>query len=293
MKKLILLIVLFFSIVYIYNDAREKPEDVIMKLYSGELKSSEEIERFINFNYELEPYNVNYHALGYKGRIDYKNKEIERFLNIDHSKDIKVRKLFTEESLDENFYEISGKVYLKGEENKSVNVNDILRVGKYNDKYFVEDYGPSLVTSGYLHLGKLSRATAYSDDKNIKLGIKIIPYYRGNSIVFSLQIFGFTDEKAILSDLPDCATVTWDGKIAQLQKVLQLDDSDFRSNMSGTKARLNYLASVVFYFDKPISPPDVEKKLHNSEFKIDFIKQDKNGLPVTNESNYTFHFILN
>lgn len=311
MKKLIFVIVLLFSIVYIYHNSHEAPEEVIAKLYSGELKSAEEIEQYVNFDFDSETTSdktnqygftdtdnkpkfdyINYYAFGYNGREDYKNKEIESLLAIDHSEGIKVKKLFEEESLDENLYEVRGTVYLKGKENKFVNVNEVLRVGKRNNKYVVEDYSPNLVYSGHPRLGELHRAKVSSDDENLTLYINIIPYYRGNSIAFSIQFLSFTNEELVISDWPDCATVTWDGKTERLRNVIYIDGSDVRENMSGREAMLRYSSSVVFYFDKPISPREAEEKIRKSEFKINFVRRGKNGLPVTNEPNHTLRFTL-
>ena len=94
MKKLIFVIVLLaIAYSYSYINTPKTPEETITKLFSGDLKSAEEVEQLLYFasGEDLPIDNTNYYVFGYNSREDYKNKNIENFLNIDHSKNIKVR----------------------------------------------------------------------------------------------------------------------------------------------------------------------------------------------------------
>lgn len=265
-----------------------------MKLFSGDLKSAEEVEQLLYFasGEDLKLDNTNYYVFGYNSREDYKNKNIENFLNISHSENIKVKKLFEGESLSMPLYQVSGTVYLKGKENKPINVNEVLQVGKYNNKYIVCDYGLNFDSISFSKFGLPHLAIASTDNENIKIIVEITPYYRGNFVAFSLIFESHTDEELVISDWPDCATMNWSGKTAPLRNVINIDSRDVRVNITRDEAMLRYATSAVFYFDKPISPREVEKKLSDSEFKINFIKFGRNGLPVPNGPKYTLRFTL-
>ena len=293
MKKIIFVIVLLV-IAYSYVSTPKTPEETIAKLFSGDLKSAEEVEQFLHFasGEDLVFDKTNYYVFGYNSREDYKNKNIENFLNIDHSENIKVKKLFDGESLFMPLYQVSGSVYLKGNENKPINVNEVLQVGKYNNKYMVSDYGLNFYGLGSSKFGLPHLAIASTDNENIKIIVEITPYYRGNYVAFSLMFDSYTDEELIISDWPDCATMNWSGKTAPLRNVINIDSREVRANITRDETKLRYATSAIFYFEKPISPREAENKLRDSEFKINFIKLGRNGLPVPNGPKYTLRFTL-
>lgn len=282
-------------------DRCDTPEEVITKLYSGKLKSADEVRKIsyiIGEELQESLYTTYlgdevYTATGFKNRANYENEFIKKILNIDHTENLKIEKIVrsgTGTMADKNsYYKVNGTIHFKDGSTEILNngvVHVVLNTNEKNGKtkYLVNIF-PVFEQLGF-------NMYSLGTDDNRKLVTRLSAQYCGDGICFVVVIFNHTDDEYILSDWPKGANVIWGDKSDRLQGPVIINS---KNNPIGQHSFVKgkYHAVVLSYFDlgKIVTPEEAKELLKkNNSFTINYLTKGENGLPSLRYEKQPFIF---
>lgn len=269
-------------------DRCDTPEEVITKLYSGELKSADEVRKISYVIGEEDKASLYttylgdevYPALGFKNRADYEKEYIQNVLSIDHVENLKIDKIVrSDTTLKANsYYKVSGTIHYKNGSTEILNNRVVHVIPNINEKNGKTKYLVN-ITPVFEQLG--FNMYSLGTDDNRKLVTRLSAQYCGDGIGFIAVIHNHTDDEYILSDWPKGANVIWGDKSVRLRNPVTINS---KNNPIGQLSynRGKYHAVVSSYFDlgKIITPEEAKELLkNNNSLIINYLTMGENGLP--------------
>lgn len=289
-QKLFVVFICLISLVILGGCGLEQcntPEEVLTKLYSGKLKSADEVRKI---TYLVEDVDKDkdkvpiiifggdemYHALGFKDRANFENETIQRILNIDHSENLKIEKVNLSQRSD--YYKVNGTIHYKDGSTEILN-NKLVPVVSNPD-------GKNGKTKHLVNINPLFEqidfcSYAFGIDGNKKFGIRLHSYYHGNSICFVAVIENFTDDHYILADWPKGANIIWGDKSEMLQMPVTINSKSNpigQNSYNGSKYHATFVS--LFNLGKIVTLDEARELLKkNNSLTINYIIRGENGLP--------------
>ncbi|KHM51785.1 hypothetical protein NZ47_08405 [Anaerovibrio lipolyticus] len=268
-------------------DQCDTPEEVITKIFSGELKSADEVKKLfyiIGDEDKASPYTLMgeevYTATGFNNRANYENEFIKKVLNIDHVENLKIKKIVRSDTTftPNSYYKVSGTIHNKDGSTEIMNNSVVHVVPNSNEKNERTKYLVN-ITPIYERLDFSRYAFGRGDEKTF--GIQLSAHYCGDSICFIAFIENFSDDEYIMAEWPNGANVIWGDKSVRLQKPVIINS---KNNPIGQLSynRGKYHAFVVSYFDlgKIVTPEEAKELLKkNNSLIINYLIAGENGLP--------------
>ena len=287
MKRTLFVFICLLSLVAFVGCGQEQyntPEEVLTKLFSGKLKSSDEVRKLLYLEEDTDGEkkftilkDEIYDALGYKNRANYEKKFISKILNIDHVENLKIEKMDLPDMHD--YYKINGTIHYKDGSIETLD-NGMLPV-KLNKN---EKNGKAKYLLKAVPFFKLIGDTPYSFttyEDNKKIWVELYSFYGGDTICFIGIIGNHSDNEFILSDWPNGANVIWGDKSEMLQKPLTIKSANNpigQESSSGAKYHATFVS--VFNLGKIVTVKDAEKLIQeNDRLIINYITKVENGLP--------------